>query len=70
VHWMFDRGLIGLTDDLQILISRQANDPTASVRLSTRAVTRLLLSGWSSVHIRAFCNGIGRIASSNSHNYT
>jgi putative restriction endonuclease len=27
VHWMFDRGLIGLSDDLKILISRQANDP-------------------------------------------
>ncbi|MEQ1537368.1 MAG: HNH endonuclease [Sphingorhabdus sp.] len=27
VHWMFDRGLIGLGDDLEILISRQANDP-------------------------------------------
>lgn len=26
VHWMFDRGLIGLSDDLEILISRQAND--------------------------------------------
>lgn len=26
-HWMFDRGLISLSDDLQILISRQANDP-------------------------------------------
>jgi putative restriction endonuclease len=26
VHWMFDRGLIGLSDDLQILVSRQAND--------------------------------------------
>lgn len=26
-HWMFDRGLIGLADDLEILISRQANDP-------------------------------------------
>jgi putative restriction endonuclease len=25
-HWMFDRGLISLSDDLQILISRQAND--------------------------------------------
>ncbi len=24
---MFDRGLIGLGDDLEILISRQANDP-------------------------------------------
>lgn len=27
VHWMFDRGLIGLADDLRILVSRQANDP-------------------------------------------
>jgi len=26
-HWMFDRGLIGLSDDLDILISRQVNDP-------------------------------------------
>ncbi|CAI2934635.1 HNH endonuclease [Aminobacter niigataensis] len=26
-HWMFDRGLIGLSDDLDILISRHANDP-------------------------------------------
>jgi putative restriction endonuclease len=25
-HWMFDRGLIGLTDDLEIMISRQIND--------------------------------------------
>ncbi|QEX23758.1 hypothetical protein FRZ61_36970 [Hypericibacter adhaerens] len=27
VHWMFDRGLISLSDDLRILISRKANDP-------------------------------------------
>ena len=26
-HWMFDRGLISLSDDLRILISRQVNDP-------------------------------------------
>ncbi len=26
VHWMFDRGLISLADDLEILVSRQAND--------------------------------------------
>ncbi|MET4799449.1 HNH endonuclease [Bradyrhizobium sp. LB11.1] len=25
-HWMFDRGLIGLADNLEILISRQTND--------------------------------------------
>ena len=28
-HWMFDRGLISLSDDLDILISRQANDQEA-----------------------------------------
>jgi len=26
-HWMFDRGLISLGDDLEILVSRQTNDP-------------------------------------------
>ena len=26
-HWMFDRGLISLDDELRILISRQVNDP-------------------------------------------
>src|ERR1700739_2460669 len=26
-HWMFDRGLISLADDLEIFISRQTNDP-------------------------------------------
>lgn len=25
-HWMFDRGLISLSDELEVLISRQAND--------------------------------------------
>jgi putative restriction endonuclease len=25
-HWMFDRGLIGLSDELDILVSRQVND--------------------------------------------
>jgi putative restriction endonuclease len=25
-HWMFDRGLIGLSDDLEIMISRHVND--------------------------------------------
>jgi putative restriction endonuclease len=28
-HWMFDRGLVGLDDDLTILVSRQTNDPDA-----------------------------------------
>lgn len=26
IHWMFDRGLIGISDDLEILVSRQMND--------------------------------------------
>jgi putative restriction endonuclease len=25
-HWMFDRGLISLEDDLEVLVSRQVND--------------------------------------------
>ncbi|WP_299987120.1 HNH endonuclease [uncultured Ruegeria sp.] len=28
-HWMFDRGLVGLADDLTILVSRQSNDMEA-----------------------------------------
>ncbi|HEX3442554.1 MAG TPA: HNH endonuclease [Pseudolabrys sp.] len=27
VHWMFDRGLLSLSDALRILVSRQTNDP-------------------------------------------
>ena len=33
VHWMFDRGLISLADNLEIIISRQANDRQAIERL-------------------------------------
>ena len=29
VHWMFDRGLVGISDDLTVMISRQSNDPEA-----------------------------------------
>ncbi|WP_424988438.1 HNH endonuclease [Microbulbifer sp. S227A] len=28
-HWMFDRGLIGISDELEILVSRQTNDQDA-----------------------------------------
>jgi putative restriction endonuclease len=28
-HWMFDRGLVGLDDEMQIIVSRQANDASA-----------------------------------------
>ena len=40
-HWMFDRGLIGLADDLKIIVSRQVNDPasvTAMVNPSGKAL--------------------------------
>ncbi len=33
VHWMFDRGLVSLSDDLDILISRHVNDPAQVQRL-------------------------------------
>lgn len=41
VHWMFDRGLITLTDELDIQVSRQVNDPDsiwALVNKSRRAL--------------------------------
>lgn len=41
-HWMFDRGLIGLDDDMAILVSRQANDP-GSIRSIINRTGRALL---------------------------
>ncbi len=41
-HWMFDRGLIGLDDDMRILISRQAND-IDSIRSIINASGRAIL---------------------------
>ncbi|MEX6506676.1 HNH endonuclease [Jiella sp. M17.18] len=38
VHWMFDRGLVGLTDDLEIIISRQVNDREAIEALLNRSL--------------------------------
>jgi putative restriction endonuclease len=40
-HWMFDRGLISLTDELDVLVSRQVNDAEgvwALVNRSRRAI--------------------------------
>jgi len=37
VHWMFDRGLISLSDDLEIMISRQANDTDSITGLINRS---------------------------------
>lgn len=41
-HWMFDRGLISLADDLAILVSRQVNDQEgvrAIINRTSRALT-------------------------------
>ena len=37
MHWMFDRGLIGLSDELDILVSRQVNDPDGVRALFNRS---------------------------------
>ena len=40
-HWMFDRGLISLSDDLEILVSRHSNNPDeirAFINKSGRAI--------------------------------
>jgi putative restriction endonuclease len=36
-HWMFDRGLISLGDDLAVLLSRQLNDPEGVRALMNRS---------------------------------
>lgn len=41
-HWMFDRGLISLSDDLEILVSRQANDPDSIHAVINRSKRALL----------------------------
>jgi putative restriction endonuclease len=46
-HWMFDRGLISLSDDLDIVVSRQANDPESIrglINKTGRAIVPLRLS--------------------------
>ncbi len=46
-HWMFDRGLISLADDLEILVSRQVNDQEgvrAMINRSGRALAPQRLS--------------------------
>ena len=42
VHWMFDRGLLGLGTDGEILVSRQSNDPDA-IRGMVNPTGRLLM---------------------------
>ncbi len=61
-HWMFDRGLISLSDDLEILISRQVNDPDGIrtfINRSGRATAPLKTSARPHPHFlhwhREFC---------------
>ncbi|MDH7974020.1 HNH endonuclease [Sphingomonas sp. AR_OL41] len=41
-HWMFDRGLISLADDMSIMVSRQVNDPD-SIRAIVNPTRHALL---------------------------
>jgi putative restriction endonuclease len=57
VHWMFDRGLIGLSDDLDILVSRQVNDPAgveALINRTGRASTPVRLADRPHPHFLAW----------------
>ncbi len=62
-HWMFDRGLIGLSDDLDVLISRQANDRDSIKSLINRTGKAIVPAGIYEPRIHRFYNGIVRIPS-------
>jgi putative restriction endonuclease len=51
VHWMFDRGLLGLGENLGILVSRQAND-AAAIRGMVNPTGRLILPPQTADHPR------------------
>lgn len=42
IHWMFDRGLVSLSDDYKVLISRQVNDPDQIRKLILPSQTALV----------------------------
>ena len=44
-HWMFDRGLISLSDELEILISRHANDHDSILGLINKTGRAIVPSG-------------------------
>ena len=44
-HWMFDRGLIGLSDDLEVLVSRHANDRDSIQGLINRTGKAIVPAG-------------------------
>ncbi len=52
-HWMFDRGLVSLSDDFEILISRQVNDfesVRAFINESGRAILPARSTDWPHPH--------------------
>jgi len=63
-HWMFDRGLIALGDDREILISRHVNDPDAVRGIINRTGLAILPPRLTDRPNPSFSIGIGRIASS------
>jgi putative restriction endonuclease len=44
-HWMFERGPIGLSDDLDVLISRHANDRDSIQGLVDKAARAIVPAG-------------------------
>ena len=64
VHWMFDRGLISLSDAGDILLSRAINDRDSVERLVYRdRRARLPANRRTTAATRNICTGIGRCAS-------
>jgi putative restriction endonuclease len=62
-HWMFDRGLISLSDDLEVLVSRQVNDVESVWGLVNRSRRATVPSTRLTGRIRAISAGIGNTAS-------
>ena len=65
-HWMFDRGLIALSDDLTSSSPARPTTRTASSALCTGPDGHLPHTIRTSALTRVSCNAIGRTASSNS----
>jgi len=63
VHWMFRLGLISLADDLQILVSRQVNDPDGIQAMINNSVTPCRRYERRIGRIRISSTGIVRTAS-------
>ena len=42
VHWMFDRGLLSLADNMEIMVSRQINDRDSVDRLINKNLTAIV----------------------------